>query len=80
VIIGGVGTLVGPFIGAVFVVLLGHVLANYYAIQVLLTGVILILVIRFAPEGIWGLIMRVPAVRRALARLALRGRLRSAPG
>jgi branched-chain amino acid transport system permease protein len=71
VIIGGMGTLVGPCIGAIFVVLLGHLLADYYAIQVLLTGVILILVIRFAPEGIWGLVVKVPAVRRALAGLAL---------
>ncbi len=69
VIIGGMGTLVGPIVGAVFVVVLATLLADYYAIQVIITGVILILVIRFAPLGIWGSARRLPWVSRVAAGL-----------
>jgi branched-chain amino acid transport system permease protein len=68
VIVGGMGTLTGPIIGAVFVVLLSDRLADYYAVQVILTGAILILVIRFAPHGIWGTLVRLPLARRARSR------------
>ncbi len=54
VIIGGIGTLVGPLIGAIFVTILSEMLADYQTIQLIITGVILILVIRFMPLGIWG--------------------------
>lgn len=54
VIIGGIGTLVGPIIGAIFVTILSESLADYQTIQLIITGVILILVIRFLPSGIWG--------------------------
>lgn len=54
VIIGGVGTLAGPLIGAIFITILSQSLANYQAVQLIITGVILILVIRFLPSGIWG--------------------------
>jgi branched-chain amino acid transport system permease protein len=67
VIVGGMGTLLGPVIGAIFVVLLAHLLADYYALQVLLTGGILILVIRFAPLGIWGTFRKLPWAERALS-------------
>jgi branched-chain amino acid transport system permease protein len=54
VIIGGLATRVGPWIGAVFTVVLAQVLNSYPDIHNAITGVILILVIRFAPRGIWG--------------------------
>jgi branched-chain amino acid transport system permease protein len=76
VIVGGIGTLLGPIIGAVFVVLLGHLLADYQTFQVLLTGAILIIVIRFAPLGIWGTFRKLRWVQRALARV---GTARSSP-
>jgi branched-chain amino acid transport system permease protein len=69
VIVGGMGTLMGPVIGAVFVVLLGYLLGDYYAVQVILTGIILILVIRFAPHGIWGTFRDLSMAQRALSRL-----------
>lgn len=66
-VVGGVGTLMGPVIG---------VLVVYYGIQQqlegspevssLLTGVLLVLIVRLAPTGIWGLI------RDAVARLRSR--------
>ena len=76
VIVGGIGTLVGPIIGAVFVVLMGHLLADYQTFQVLLTGAILIIVIRFAPLGIWGTFRKLRRVQRALVRV---GAARSLP-
>jgi branched-chain amino acid transport system permease protein len=54
VIIGGTGTLVGPLLGAIFVIWLGERLADYPEIHLAITGAILIAVIRFAPFGIWG--------------------------
>lgn len=56
VIIGGQGLRAGPVIGAIFVVALGELLADWPALHLALTGAILILVIRFAPQGIVGLI------------------------
>jgi branched-chain amino acid transport system permease protein len=54
VIIGGIGTRVGPVVGAVVYVLLAEMLSAYPELHVAITGVILIAVVRFAPSGIWG--------------------------
>jgi branched-chain amino acid transport system permease protein len=56
VVIGGQGQRLAALIGALFVVSLGEVLAAYPALHLALTGVILILVIRFAPQGLAGLL------------------------
>jgi branched-chain amino acid transport system permease protein len=58
VIIGGQGLRAGPLVGAVFVVALGELLADYPAVHLALTGAILIVVIRFAPQGLVGLALR----------------------
>jgi branched-chain amino acid transport system permease protein len=58
VIIGGKGLRAGPLVGAIFVVALGELLADYPALHLSLTGLILILVIRFAPQGLVGLVTR----------------------
>ncbi|RKP58415.1 branched-chain amino acid ABC transporter permease [Pararobbsia silviterrae] len=55
VIIGGQGLRIGPVVGAVFVVALSEALADYPALHLATTGVILILVIRFAPYGLAGI-------------------------
>lgn len=55
VIIGGMGSRVGPLVGAAFVVIVGEALADYPAVHTALTGVILIVIIRFAPRGLVGL-------------------------
>jgi branched-chain amino acid transport system permease protein len=55
VIIGGVGFRLGPLVGALFVIALGEALADYPEAHVAITGIILIVVIRFAPRGIVGL-------------------------
>ena len=53
---GGIGTIIGPIIGGVFTVWLAESLAAYPELHVAITGVIVILIIRFAPFGIWGVI------------------------
>ena len=58
VIIGGQGLRAGPLVGAIFVVALGELLADYPAVHLALTGVILIIVIRFAPQGLVGLALQ----------------------
>jgi branched-chain amino acid transport system permease protein len=58
VIIGGQGLRAGPLVGAIFVVALGELLADYPAVHLALTGIILIMVIRFAPQGLAGLAVR----------------------
>jgi branched-chain amino acid transport system permease protein len=58
-IIGGMGTVVGPLFGSVFVIWLGEKLANHPETHIMITGGILIAVIRFAPYGIWGTLARL---------------------
>jgi branched-chain amino acid transport system permease protein len=65
VIIGGMGSRLGPLVGAAFVIVLSEALADYPAVHTALTGVILIVIIRFAPRGLVGL---VTSLRRRGAR------------
>lgn len=58
-IIGGTGTVIGPLVGSVFVIWLGEKLSSHPETHVAITGAILILVIRFAPYGIWGTVARL---------------------
>jgi branched-chain amino acid transport system permease protein len=55
VIIGGAGTLVGPILGAVFFLVVQQQLSTYTDSWALFFGVIFILFVLFAPEGIWGI-------------------------
>jgi branched-chain amino acid transport system permease protein len=69
VIIGGMGTLVGPILGSFFIVFLSELLADYYTFHLIITGVILIVIIRFVPEGIWGKIRDIRWVKRVTGRI-----------
>lgn len=69
VIIGGMGTILGPILGAVFVVFLGEALADFYTFHLMITGLIFILVIRFMPAGIWGWLRRSKSAGRMVRRL-----------
>ena len=53
-IIGGVGTIVGPLTGAAISVGISQRLANYPTMHLIILGVLLIVVIRLAPTGLWG--------------------------
>ncbi|MUZ76030.1 hypothetical protein GOZ90_25615 [Agrobacterium vitis] len=57
VVIGGLGMRWGAVVGAVVVIALAEFLADYPSIHIILTGVFLIIVIRFAPKGLCGLAM-----------------------
>ena len=58
VIIGGMGTIFGPIVGAIFVTVLAELLADFPGVHLLIEGAILILVIRFMPYGVWGYVLR----------------------
>jgi len=57
-VIGGLGTFVGPVIGSVLIFELQQRLQNYQDWSTLITGLLLIAIIRIAPGGIWGLLRR----------------------
>ncbi|MBW1802213.1 MAG: branched-chain amino acid ABC transporter permease [Deltaproteobacteria bacterium] len=54
VIIGGIGTLEGPVIGALIFIILQQFLSEYVGYNLIILGAITILVIFFAPKGIMG--------------------------
>ncbi len=59
-VIGGIGTILGPALGAiVFVILQEFLLATYPQLYLGLYGTLLILVILFEPLGLTGLLLRV---------------------
>jgi len=71
-VIGGIGTIAGPAIGAViFVLLRNSLIATYPQLYLGLYGLLLIFVILFEPLGLTGLYMRV--LRRARPDLGLTG-------
>jgi branched-chain amino acid transport system permease protein len=63
-VVGGVHSLVGPFFGTAFYMIASEHLSRYFEQFVIVFGIILLIVIRYAPEGLWGLIVR-HALRRA---------------
>jgi branched-chain amino acid transport system permease protein len=58
VILGGVGTLLGPAIGALIIVLLENLISVYTERWLLILGAIYVIVTLFAPRGIQGLFRR----------------------
>ncbi len=54
VVIGGIGTLEGPIIGAVILFILQNWLAEYGTWYLMLLGAIAVAVMLIAPRGIWG--------------------------
>jgi branched-chain amino acid transport system permease protein len=55
-VIGGIGTLEGPIIGALILLALQAWLAEYGSWYLMLLGLLGILVMLFAPKGIWGFV------------------------
>jgi branched-chain amino acid transport system permease protein len=60
VFVGGVGTIIGPIIGAVFFVLLKQILSLYLpgGSHIMVFGILFILVVLFLPGGLIGTIQR----------------------
>lgn len=54
-LIGGVGTLTGPIVGALAYLLIQDSVVSYFEHWEIIFGLIIILTVLFAPEGLWGL-------------------------
>jgi len=65
VVIGGMGTMVGPLIGAVLIYVLSELLRDVGNIQMIVFALLVIVFARFFREGIWGLLRRLWQQRRA---------------
>ncbi|MEM1948696.1 MAG: branched-chain amino acid ABC transporter permease [Candidatus Caldarchaeum sp.] len=55
-IIGGFGTLVGPLLGATLLTVLQEILRPYLEYRYLIYGALIVLVMKFFPSGIYGLV------------------------
>jgi len=75
-IVGGVGTIFGPLVGALMVRILGEaarlVTGDAPGLDLVIYGAVLVLVVAFAPRGLMGLVtdMRAAFARRARRRAA----------
>ncbi|MDR3419921.1 MAG: branched-chain amino acid ABC transporter permease [Xanthobacteraceae bacterium] len=75
VVIGGIGTMEGPIIGVVIFYLLQYYLASLGSWYLILLGGLAIVLMLFAPAGVWGLISRFydispfPVRRRLIVRV-----------
>jgi branched-chain amino acid transport system permease protein len=58
-VIGGIGIEWGPFVGTIIVVILRFQLARYAGISLLIQGLILLVIMLVAPQGIVGLARKV---------------------
>jgi branched-chain amino acid transport system permease protein len=63
-ILGGIGTLFGPVVGAFIIVLTENIVSIYFARWTTVLGLIFILTIMFAPDGLVGTGLRVWASMR----------------
>ena len=56
VVIGGIGSIEGPFIGAAVFFGLRYLLADYGAWYMILLGAVAVIIMLLAPRGLWGLL------------------------
>jgi len=68
-VIGGLGMIAGPVIGSFLIFQLQPQLQGYQDWSTLITGLLLVAIIRVAPGGIWGLVVRAAERLRATARM-----------
>jgi branched-chain amino acid transport system permease protein len=61
VIMGGIGTLVGPVLGAMLFILIQEVLSSYTEHWMIFTGVVFVLIVIFVPGGLVGTARRLGA-------------------
>lgn len=57
-LLGGVGTLIGPMIGAIFLTSFETIISSYMDSYHIVTGVLLIIIVIFLPGGLLGLVKR----------------------
>jgi branched-chain amino acid transport system permease protein len=58
VVIGGIGTIEGPFMGMLIFIILRELLADYGTYYLILLGVIAIVIMLKAPLGVWGWVVQ----------------------
>lgn len=82
VVIGGMGTLVGPLLGAILVYTISEVLRDVGGIQMIVFAAMVIIFARFFREGLWGLLRRSvrDGLPKRLWRLLFRHKLQSGEG
>jgi branched-chain amino acid transport system permease protein len=56
VVIGGIGSIEGPFVGALVFFALRYFLADYGAWYMILLGAVAVMIMLLAPRGLWGLL------------------------
>ena len=59
VVIGGLGSILGSVIGAFYIIFIPFLLKDYQDFSTIFMGIVLILVVVFAPEGIAGLLHNI---------------------
>jgi branched-chain amino acid transport system permease protein len=79
VVIGGIGTLEGPILGILIFWLLRTLFADYGSLYLIMLGLIGIVVMLFAPRGLWGLFanrtgLALFPVRRMISNASTGGR------
>ncbi len=71
VVIGGLGRIEGPILGAIVFFALQELLADYGSTYLIALGVVTMVIVLLAPRGLWGLII----ARRPMALFAVERRL-----
>jgi branched-chain amino acid transport system permease protein len=67
-VVGGLGSVGGPLIGAIFLTTIGETMRDHFQVgHLIFYGLFMMLVIRFMPEGIWGRVFRLARRRRSAA-------------
>ncbi|HET9652762.1 MAG TPA: branched-chain amino acid ABC transporter permease, partial [Usitatibacter sp.] len=67
VVIGGMGTLTGPLVGALLVYLASEWMREFGNVQMIVFAALVIVFARFFREGLWGIATRLRAERREAA-------------
>jgi branched-chain amino acid transport system permease protein len=57
-VIGGLGTLWGPTVGAIVIMLFQNYLSLYFERWATVMGIVFVTVVIFAPEGLWGVVTK----------------------
>lgn len=71
--VGGINTTFGPLIGAIVITLFPELLRRFHGARELLYGVVLLVILLFAPRGIYGLVAVVQRWRSSRSRAEATG-------
>lgn len=75
VVIGGLGTVTGPIVGTLVYFVLQQYLSDLGSVYLIILGVVSIVVMLWAPEGLWGLVVKRWGFELFPVRLRVRGEL-----